>query len=206
MRFLKIIIITMAVSAFLDTVSAQENCEKRLQEYMKGFPESDLCDVYKFCFQDVFGPAHLNIDSAAAIKSIEGELAKAKTLGGPDYQYVGCEGNYVRVNLRLVKNGTLSVSKLAGYIARSSQTPVQMTVEEWHYRWDELEEVASKLNPRPGHFSLDSQSLNDLLERGGYAAHHSYAFNSTYNFRYRIVRKDLFEAEILPMLPKGKHK
>lgn len=195
-----------AVVTFMGSVSAQENCEKRLQQYMKEFPESDLCDVYKFCFQDVFGPAHLNIDSAAAIKSIEGELAKAKTLGGPDYQYVGCEGNYVRVNLRLVKNGTLSVSKLAGYIARSSQTPVQMTVEEWHYRWDELEEVASKLKPRPGHFSLDSQSLNDLLERGGYAAHHSYAFNSTYNFRYRIVRKDLFEAEILPMLPKGKHK
>ena len=206
MKYLKLIVIMVAVVTFPHTVNAQDDCRKRLQQYMKEFPESDLCDVYKFCFQDVFGPAHLNIDSAAAVKNIEGELAKAKTLGGPDYQYVGCEGNYVRVNLRLVKNGTVAASKLGGCLARSTQPPVQMTVEEWRYRWDELEEEASKLTPRPGHFSLDSQSLNDLLEKGGYAAHHSYTFNSTYNFRYRIVRKDLFEAEILPMLPKGKHK
>lgn len=204
MKYLKLIL--MAVILFPYAVSAQDVCVKRLQQYMKEFPESDLCDVYKFCFQDVFGPAHLNIDSVAAEKNIVGELAKAKTLGGPDYQYVGCEGNYVRVNLRLVKNGTVTASKLAGCLARSSQSPAQMSVEEWRYRWDELEEVASKLSPRPGHFALDRQSLNDLLEKGGYAAHHSYAFNSTYNFRYLIVRKDIFESEILPLIPKGKHK
>ena len=68
---------------------------------MEEFPASDLCDVYKFCFQDVFGPAHIVesghgvLDSAKCVKNIEEEIAKSKQLGGPEYQYTGCEGNYV---------------------------------------------------------------------------------------------------------------
>ena len=186
--------------AFSDSVIAQEYCRKRLQDYMNEFPQSDLCDVYKFCFQDVFGPAHLTIDSLSALKHIEDELAKSKTLGGPDYQYAGCEGNYVRVNLRLVKDGKLSAAKLVECIRKSVEPPHPMTIEEWKYRWSQLENILVNMKPSPGHFTLDSESIESLLERGGYTVHHSYLFNSTYNFRYRIVRRDVFEKEILPLL------
>ena len=200
-RCFRYALLFVAILAFQlpNRMSAQVDCRKKLQEYMKKYPASDLCDVYKFCFQDVFGPAHLITDSAAAMKAIDDELQKFKTLGGPDYEYTGCEGNYVRVNLRLVKEGKISTSKLAGCLSRSAQTPSAMTVEEWKYRWSQLENILVAMKPAPGHFVLDSQSIETLLDKGGYAVHHSYSYNSTYNFHYRIIRKDIFEKEILSL-------
>ena len=210
-RFFRPAMLIVAILGFhfpniMSQVVNPDSCTKRLQDYMKEFPASDLCDVYKFCFQDVFGPAHLAIDSASAVKSIDGEIEKSKTLGGPDYQYTGCEGNYVRVNLSLVKNRTLTASQLASCLARSVNPPHPMSVEEWKYRWGELETILLNMKPSPGHFALDSESIESLLDRGGYAVHHSYSFNSTYNFHYRIVRRDIFESEILPLITKRKHK
>lgn len=199
-------ILEFHIPNMMSQVVNPDSCSKRLQDYMKEFPSSDLCDVYKFCFQDVFGPAHLAIDSSSAVKSIEIELEKSKTLGGPDYQYTGCECNYVRVNLSLVKKGILTASLLASCLARSVNPPHPMSVEEWKYRWGELENILFNMKPSPGHFTLDSESIESLLDRGGYAVHHSYSFNSTYNFHYRIIRRDIFESEILPLIPKGKHK
>lgn len=204
MKYLKIILTMVVVMSSSGAVKAQDDCRKSLQDYMNEFPQSDLCDVYKFCFQDVFGPAHLSIDSVSALKHIEAEVEKTKIFGGPDYQYTGCEGNYVRVNLKLVKNGELSAAKLVGCLCKSVNPPKPMTIEEWKYRWSQLENILVKMKPAPGHFTLDSESIESLLERGGYTVHHSYSFNSTYNFHYRIVRKDVFEAEILPLFSKKK--
>jgi len=187
-------------------MSAQPDCRKVLQEYMNHYPASDLCDVYKFCFQDIFGPAHLTIDTAQSVRYIQDEIAKSKQLDGPDYEYVGCEGNYVRVNLSLVKRGLLNTAQLASCLARSVEVPHIMTVEEWKYRWNELENILVNMKPSPGHFTLDSESIESLLDRGGYTVHHSYSYNSTYNFHYRIIRRDIFENEILPLISSAKKK
>lgn len=199
-----LLFVAVFIFQYQNIMKAQDPCGERLQDYMKEFPASDLCDVYKFCFQDVFGPAHLSIDSVSAVKSIESELEKSKTLGGPDYQYTGCHGYYVRVNLSLVKKSTLTASQLASCLSRSVDPPYSMSVEEWRYRWGELENILLNMSPSPGHFTLDSESIESLLDRGGYAVHHSYSFNSTYNFHYRIIRRDIFEAEILPLISKPK--
>ena len=183
-----------------------KDCGETLQRYMKTYPASDLCDVYKFCFQDVFGPAHLSLDTVKNIKNINEEIARFKTLNGPDYEYTGCEGNYVRVNLSLVKRGVLEAHSLADCLSRSSEPPNLMTIEEWKYRWGQLEKTLLHTTPQPGHFALDSESIEALLDRGGYAVHHSYSYNSTYNFHYRIIRRDIFEKEILPLISTVKKK
>lgn len=192
-------LLILAISTIMTTF-AQTDCQKTLEQYMKQYPASDLCDVYKFCFQDVFGPAHLTIDTAKSIKYIEEELEKSKTLGGPDYEFVGCDGNYVRVNISLVKRSILTASDLALCLSRSADVQNPMSVEDWSYRWHELEEILNNITPRPGHFALDSESIESLLNRGGYTVRHSYSYNSTYNFHYRIIRRDIFEQEILPLL------
>ena len=40
-----------------------EDLQPMVQVYMDRFPESDLRDLYKYCFQDFFGPEHLISDS-----------------------------------------------------------------------------------------------------------------------------------------------
>lgn len=208
-------VVMFAISASINAQSVhapQDDCRKTLQRYMDQFPQSDLCDVYKFCFQDVFGPAHIVesghgvLGSAKCVKNIEEEIAKSKQLGGPDYQYTGCEGNYVRVNLSIVKSGKLTAAQLADCLCRSVEPPYQMSIEEWKYRWSQLEHILVSMKPAPGHFTMDSESIESLLERGGYTVHHSYSFNSTYNFHYRIIRRDVFEKEILPLISNTKKK
>lgn len=191
---------------FSIAMNAQSDCRSVLQRYMDEYPASDLCDVYKFCFQDIFGPAHLTLDSASAIMYIRSELEKSKTLGGPDYQYAGCEGNYVRVNLALVKNGKLSADQLADCLRRSIAQPHPMSVEEWKAKWNMLENILADMKPQPGHFALDSESIRSLLNRGGYTVHHSFSFNTAYNFHYRIIRRDIFENEIFPLISNKKKK
>ena len=200
-RLAALLIITLPLALAMKS-PAQTDCRAVLQQYMNDYPASDLCDVYKFCFQDVFGPAHLTIDSAAAVKNIQSEIEKSERLGGPDYQYAGCEGTYVRVNLALVKNGKLSAAQLADCLRRSTDVPHPVTQEEWRYRWSQIENILAGMKPLPGHFAYDSDAIQSLLDRGGYAVHHSYSFNSTYKFHYRIIRRDIFENEILPLLRK----
>ena len=207
-RHIPIILLFFIMTTPSPQVKAQSpaaaGCRAVLQQYMKRYPASDLCDVYKFCFQDIFGPAHINIDSVQSVKNIEQELAKFKTLGGPDYEYTGCEGNYVRVNISLVRQGTITATQLSECMARSVDPPHPMTVEEWKYRWGRLEEALLHTSPQPGHFALDSESIESLLDRGGYAVHHSYSYNTTYNFHYRVIRNDIFEAELLPIIKRHK--
>lgn len=198
---MKKILLSILSLSLLISVSAQTACDKTLQDYMNQFPESDLCDVYKFCFQDVFGPMHLSLDSAECIGNIVNELAKAKKLDGPLFQYIGCSGNYVRVNLTLVQSGVLTASQLADCLIRSIANEQAVDFEEWKYDWSQIEESLSKITPRPGHFTLDSDAIWNLLDRGGYVVHHSYPFNHAYNFHYRIIRKEIFEQEIKPLIP-----
>ena len=68
--------------------------------YMRRFPEAQLRDVYKSCFQDVYGPGHIIKDSAQCAQYVEQELQYSDTGDHrfPDYEYTGVEGNYVRVN------------------------------------------------------------------------------------------------------------
>lgn len=196
----KPILIILLSMAFVSQTLAQEDCRKALQRYMKTYPASDLCDVYKFCFQDVFGPEHLTLDSAKAAAYLQGELEKYSTLGGPDYEPTGCKGNYVRVNLRLVRQGKITAEHLLDCLLRSAQGNTPVDLDEWRYRWSEIETLLSAMEPRPNHFALDSDSIEKLLARGGYVVHHSYPYNSTYNFHYRLIRRDIFEQEILPKI------
>lgn len=51
----------------------------------------------------------------------------------------------------------------------------------------------------PG-YDTDKAAIDSLLSTGDYAFHHSDAFTNAYDPHYRIIRRDLFEAELLPYL------
>ena len=168
-----------------------------VQDYMTKFPQSQLCDVYKFFFQDVFGPEHLVDDSATVEQYILSEIANADTSdwSEPLFIYpVGMHGNFVRVDLNYVRQGIIPSDWLAVAFVKSSKgwlVNKDSSLTEWKKQWSEIQSCARFIKPQPKNFEEDSAAIAEALNQGRYALHHSELYNNTYHQHYRIIRKDL---------------
>ena len=134
-----------------------------MQRYAQRYPAAEEQDLQKLVFQDTYGPGHLIKDSASCARYIESEVASMVPSDQfPLYEYTLCDSNFVRVNLRVVKDGRISLRQLTSAVLRSAQ----------------------------GMPSVDPSRVK----------HHSRAFNEAYHPHYRIVRRDIFERELQPLL------
>lgn len=139
------------------------SCADALMAYTEQYPEAEPTDLYKLVFQDLYGPGHLLTDSTAALRYINAELSNMDSVSGiPLYEYTLCDSHFVRVNLSLVQDGTITAEQLADAMVRSAEGL-----------------------PTPDH---------------KYVVSHSAAFREAYHPHYRIVRRDIFEQEILPTI------
>ena len=158
-------VILLAACQHQPNVETSHSCANALMAYAEQYPAAEPTDLYKLVFQDLYGPGHLLTDSTAALRYINAELADMDSLGGmPLYEYTLCDSNFVRVNLSLVQDGTISAEQLADAMVRSAEGL-----------------------PRPSH---------------KYVVSHSVTFKEAYHPHYRIVRRDIFEQEILPSIVK----
>ena len=173
-----------------------------LAKYMKAYPEAHLQDIYKSCFQNVFGVAHLISDTQACVDYLVGEMEELD----PDdrdyslYEYTLPDSHYVRVDLHAVAEGLVPQDLLVALLMESAATPAPMTQEEWVARWQELKAAAAALEPRPDGYEREAAEIDSLLAEGKYVWHHSRRYNEVYHPHYRLVRRDLFENRILPLL------
>ncbi len=142
---------------------AEVPCAEALIAYAEQYPEAEATDLYKLVFQDLYGPGHLITDSASCAAYIQKEVdAMAESALFPLFEYTLCDSNFVRVNLKLVKDGHLSVRDLTRAVLCSAE---------------------GMATPDPK-----------------FVQSHSAAFKAAYDPHYRIVRRDIFEKEILPKL------
>ena len=176
--------------------------EVRLSEYMQRYPEAQLVDVYKYCFQDVYGPGHLIKDSAACAEAIAEELEFVDVADKrfPDWEYAGIEGSYVRVNLSVIKDGRVPLNRFVEMLMRGAKVPKPMPIYDWQGNWMKLQKILNSMRQRPLNFDEDATMIHALLDQGQYAAHHSRHFNDAYGPHYRLIRRDIFEQEMMPLL------
>ena len=138
-------------------------CADALIAYAEQYPEAEPQDLYKLVFQDLYGPGHLITDSASCAEYIQKEVeGMAGTALFPLFEYTLCDSNFVRVNLKLVKDGHLDVRQLTRAVLCSAE---------------------GLPTPAPK-----------------YVMRHSDAFKAAYDPHYRIVRRDIFEQQLLPLL------
>lgn len=187
-----------------------------LAKCMETYPKAHLQDIYKSCFQNIFGVAHLISDTQACIRYLENEMKVmddvSEVLGEEytvtvingcrvsDYEYTLPDSQYVRVDLHAVADGRVPQDLLVALLMESAATPPSMTQEEWAARWQELKTAAGTLDPRPEGFEEEAKAIDSLLAAGDYVFHHSRRYNEYYNPHYRLIRRDLFEARIHPLL------
>lgn len=175
-----------------------------LGAYMRQFPEAQLMDVYKSCFQDVYGIEHLLSDSATCAQYILDEMSRMDSSDHryPLYEYTGVEGNYVRVNLQVLKEGKMEVGRFVQLLMKGVQKGEKLPLYDWRGQWGRIVAVLRGFDQgvRPHHFEEDVAELEKMFNSGEYACHHSQRFRENYAPHYRIIRRDLFEKEILPLL------
>ena len=196
------IIMALLLSCSNMTVFAQE-----IKTFVKGqlemYPQARLLDIYKSYFQDFMGAEHLVSDTASVKAYLEQELAMTDVNDlMPWYsEPCGTGGNYVRVSLRAVKEGFITSDELLNAFIASANSGERATVEDWTARWHEIINVIEQMGVSRPYYEQDTQFIEQVLAQGKYAISHSPDYREAYAPHYRIVRRDIFERDIKPLLP-----
>jgi len=168
---------------------------------VKTYPKSTLKDLYKNFFQDEFGPGHIVSDTTAAGNYLRRELNSYSEISGEVAEPLGWKNNFCRVNLSLIKTEQVPYAVYFDAFVRSVNSITPMPVSEWKKEWEKIEAVICSMGLTLPDFEADKKEIDDRLERGEYVGHHSKEYEETYAPHYRIMSREIFEKEILPLLP-----
>lgn len=148
------------------------------------------------------GAEHLVSDTAIVRKYLDYELASTKTENLQPWYYEPCgiNGNYVRVSIRTIKEGTISESQLLDAFIRSANSSERPSVELWIQKWHEINDSIDSMSISLPHYSEDKQYIDSILSVGKYAISHSPEYRETYHPHYRIVSHEIFEKELRPLI------
>ncbi len=180
--------------------SQQNAKETFVRTYFQRYPEATLQDIYKGSFQDVFGPAHILTNKESVTKYIQYEMSKVESYENEDYVPCGWQGNFYQVNLKAIADGRVPMDTFVEAFMASAQGIDTTLTPKFIEDWQGMQESVRKVVPDLEGFEKDSILLAQLLKEGKYVVHHSETFNTHYHPHYRIIRKDIFEEKILPLL------
>lgn len=168
-------LLTALIMATVGLMGWGQEVETFVSGLLHTYPEARLLDVYKSCFQDYMGAEHLVADTASARGYLEQELSStsAEHLLPWLYEPCGTGGRYVRVSLRAVHEGYISIDELLNAFIASANTPQRPTVDQWAEQWhlivDEIDDMRLDLKQ----YEQDKQLIDSVLTQGQYALSHS---------------------------------
>lgn len=195
------LLFTLSLCTFLMSAQTRADSIRVALEYQReAYPASQYRDVYKNFMQDYFGPGHILDDTVAAANYLRYELENFENFDGPDSEPTGFEGNFYRVNLRLIKDGTIPYDTFFDAFVKSVQAIVPPDGQTWMKTWQEIDSEIRALGWTFENETADRTDLAEQFGRGNYIAHHSRAFNQANNFHYRIISRAIFKSLISPLL------
>lgn len=180
----------------------EQTLQGAIERQMDTYPEARLQDIYKSFYQDHFGPGHLITDTAMVRHYLYSELSENDVSYPVYYEPTGKEGRFVRVFLSAVTDSLISAEELMDAFVRSANE-FQEPQTEWVTEWNEILSTIRENEIYVEGFDEDEPALTEAA-KNHLAMHHSRAFNAAYHPHYRIVRRDIFEKELLPKLEKSK--
>lgn len=179
----------------------QDSIAAALEYQITNYPASQYRDVYKNFMQDFFGPGHILADTAASGRYLRQELKETTRFDGPLYEKTGYKGNFYRVNLSLIKDGTIPYDTYFTTFVESVQGIVPPGGEEWMETWATIDKVITEKGLHFPDEGKDRAEMAKQFAEGDYVVHHSDRFNESVNFHYRIIARDKFESILLPLIP-----
>lgn len=180
--------------------SGKSGVHTAVERMLSDYPASTLQDIYKSFFQDRFGPGHIVADTAQAAVYLRHELESVDNLDVKLYEPTGEHCNYYRVALAAIASGKVPFDTYLSCFLRSVREVEAVDVEVWAAEWALKEKVIASMDLGLPGCADDAAAIEEMLSSGHYAVHHSKQYNAHYAPHYRIIAKDIFEAEILPLL------
>ena len=196
---MKGILCTLLLCALL-ACSGKSGVHTAVERMLSDYPASTLQDIYKSFFQDRFGPGHIVADTAQAAVYLRHELESVDNLDVKLYEPTGEHCNYYRVALAAIASGKVPFDTYLSCFLRSVREVEAVDVEVWAAEWALKEKVIASMDLGLPGCAEDAAAIEEMLSSGHYAVHHSKQYNAHYAPHYRIIAKDIFEAEILPLL------
>jgi glyoxylase-like metal-dependent hydrolase (beta-lactamase superfamily II) len=184
---------------FLPAVTP-EAVREAVNEQLKNYPATRLQDIYKSFFQDYFGPGHLIPDAAAAKKYLQQELDAYSETAGAAVEATGCEGNFYRVNLSVVKENKIPFDIFLDAFVESANEGVAPPPAVWIAQWNKIVNILDGMSLNLPDYEADKAKLNELLSAGQYVIHHSDAYEAQYQPHYRIISKTVFDKKLKKLL------
>ena len=173
-----------------------------LLEQIKNHPNQTLQDVYKSCYQDEYGPGHLISNESSAINSLLQEINTIEKDYTPItlFEQTGIYGNYLRVDLTLVRDGVIPFFVLFRALTISATIGGQKSDENWSTIWSEIVEEVKKAELKFENFEEDLANLDMISKSEDKVVHHSEMYENIYHPHYRIIEKNAFEKFIKPFI------
>ena len=173
-----------------------------LLEQIKNHPNQTLQDVYKSCYQDEYGPGHLISNESSAINSLLQEINTIEKDYTPItlFEQTGIYGNYLRVDLTLVRDGIIPFFVLFRALTISATIGGQKSDENWSTIWSEIVEEVKKAELKFENFEEDLANLDRISKSEDKVVHHSEMYENIYHPHYRIIEKNAFEKFIKPFI------
>lgn len=190
-RGIPAVIVFLTMLACSTDRSRIENC---VEAELTLHPESHLVDLYKYFFQDVFGPGHLISNPEGAEKYLNEELTGATKFEPFDYQELMYKKQFIRVNLRMISDGDISSRELLDLFMQSARDFTIPAVDQWRREWRGIVRIIKRIKPDLPGFEDESFFIDSLLLSGKYAVHHSRDYIRLYDPHYRIIHRKFLDA------------
>ena len=168
------LILLVICCVLLSYLKAQQDKQEKIQTFvasqLREYPLSQLADLYKSSFQDVFGPEHLVEDIQSVMNYLDKELTSMEHLSTPYFEFCGLEGNFIRVYLNVIQDSIITKETLADCFLRSSKLiNTKISFSEWQQEWRERCRIISNMNLGLKDFQKDSLYIENLIQQGRYA-------------------------------------
>ena len=175
-----------------------------LREQIKNHPNQTLQDVYKSCYQDEYGPGHLISNESSAINSLYQEINSIEKDYNPKtlIEKTGIYGNYLRVDLTLIRDGIVPFFVLFKALTISAQIGGQKTDKNWDKIWNKIAQAIIDSDIRFENFEEDLERLEKISKSDDKVVHHSDMYEKIYHPHYRIIEKNVFDNVIKPFINK----
>lgn len=184
-------IVLILISAILFSCSNEKNrIERVVNAELAIHPKSQLVDLYKNFFQDVFGPGHMAPDSSSAARYLNYELDNSDSFESFLIQSLEYRGEFVRVNLSIVKSGQITKEEFLAAFLRSAEKFAIPEVNDWRKEWAYILTTIRNMDISLSHFVEDVNYIDSVLNSGEYVVHHSEIYVKEYDPHYRLIHKD----------------
>ncbi len=166
--------------------------KKLITDEFRLHPEAELVDYYKLFYQGTFGPEHIIKDENIAYNFLKKEIKNNAIFEKEFYQDIGYLNKFYRVNLKVVKDGIISLDALFHAFLNSRKLEKTITRKECRQEWDLIRKIILEMNVLKKNPKDQIALFQKKIETNGLYFHHSKTFQEKYNPHYRVISQKEF--------------